>query len=212
MTTHEKSALLKAHPIFKDLDEGERLSLAEKMTEKVFAPKEVIIHQEDESNEVYFIYKGLVYVYITNDEGNNIPLGTPWMRSLIGEIESLLDENRTMTFEALLETHTLRLTKEDYKQALKKYPTIALNIMKTMARKLIIANKLHEYTASVSLKDRTWEALQLLAPQFPNNEITLSHEEIGRIVGGTRARITEVLNALEKEHVLSLAKRNIQIL
>lgn len=211
MTPSEKSTLLKNHQIFKDLDEEARLFIAERMQEKIFAPKEIIIDQEEESNEVYFIYQGLVYVYITNEEGTKIPLGTPWMRSVIGEIETLLDEERTMTFEALLETHTLKVTKDEYKLLLKRYPSIALQIMKIMAKKLIIANTLHEYTASFSLKERTWETLQLLAPYFHQNEITLSHEEVANIVGGTRARVTEVLNVLEQEGKLTLEKRKIKV-
>ena len=212
MTTDEKEKILRVHPIFKGLDEKAIKAVAEKMQAKIFPPKTIIFNQGEEAHEVYFIYKGLIKAYIINREGKPVPIGVPRMRYILGEVEPLVNELRSITVETILETHSLLITKKEYVAMLTTYNSISLNIMKVMADIVIVANKQRENTVTLPLKDRTWAMLQTLATQFPHQEISLSQEELAYMVGGTRARITEILNLLQKQQLLSLANRKIKVL
>lgn len=211
MTQDDKENILKVHPLFKDLDEKAIKAVAETMRAQIFPPKTIIFNQGEKAREVYFVSKGLVKAYIINREGKHVPIGIPRMRYILGEVEPLVNEPRSITVETILETHSLLITKKEYEVLLATYSSISLHIMRLMADIVIIANKQRENIVTLPLKDRTWTMLQTLAPQFPNQEISLSQEELAYMVGGTRARITEILNILQKQKKIVLANRKIKV-
>jgi len=92
------------------------------------------------------------------------------------------------------------------------YSHFTINLLETWAKKVRVINKQRENNFSLQLKERTLYALQILSTHFPNNEISLAQEELALIVGASRARVTEVLNELEKQKLIALSNRKIKFL
>ena len=211
MTTDQKIKLLQQFPLFKDFTTQEMQEIAQKAAEKIFPVHTMILSQDKPAQEVLFIYKGLITIYIVEPEGRIIPIRTKGPLYITGEI-NIVDNERNATIETLQETHALTLRIEECKQLVLNYPKFGYELLKIIVEKLRAANKSTEYYFSTSLKERTWTILQDISQHFPNNEITLSQEELANLIGATRARITEVLNELENENLITLAHRKIHVL
>lgn len=211
MNTNQKLEIIKQYPLFADLPKDELLYLAEKAAEKVFPPNTVILSQNSPAEEVLLIYKGLIKIYIINEDGKNIPIRTKGPLYIIGEI-NIVDDERTATLETIQETHALSFSLSYMKQLLLKYPSFGFNLLKIVVEKLRVANKQTEYYFSASLKERTWAMIQAMASHFLNSEISLSQEELADIVGATRGKVTEVLQELQNEKLISLDYRKIRVL
>jgi len=161
---------------------------------------------------VYFIYQGLVKVYLINREGKYIPVKVTGEKDFVGDLGAVDDGPVPATVEAIQETHALAISKDDFKQVIHSYPQFAINLIDLWAKKVRIINEQRENSYSLPLKERVLSALQTLAPHFTNDEITLTQEELANIVGATRARVTEVLNELQTEKYIQLANRKIIVL
>jgi CRP/FNR family transcriptional regulator, cyclic AMP receptor protein len=212
MTVEEKKKIIEAHPLFKGLNENAFFSLAEQVKEKNFPAKIIMLHQDDEATNIYFIYQGLVKIYITNSEGDQVPIGTPGDRYVVGEFSMLDDQPVASYVETIKETHTLFVTKKEFLHILDTYPRISINLLRIMSQKIRRANDQRVNNFSLQLKDRVLKVLQTLATHFPNQEIALSQEELALIIGATRPRVTEILKKLEEEKSISLSQRKIRLL
>lgn len=211
MTTQEKINILKSYSLFSDLSSQELEHLASSAKEKVFPKNSFLIHQDQPANAVYLIYKGLVQIYMESVDGKVIPIRVKGPLYMVGEL-NLFDNEATTHVEALQDTNTLAIDKQVLLGLLKKSSSLSIKLLQEITEKLRAANKNAQEYASVELKDRTWHILQSLSSHFPNKEITLSQEELSFIVGASRARITEVLDKLVKENVISLSHKKIHIL
>lgn len=212
MTISEKIEVMKAHPLFKGLDEDALDFIAKRTQEKIFKPHTVIIRHEEPATAVYITYKGLIKIYVTNEEGKQIPVRTTGEKYFVGDLGSVDGDPIPGTVETLQETHALILSKADFNLIISKYTPFAINLLYLWGQKVRGANKQREINYSLQLKDRTFVTIQTLASYFPNNEITLSHEELASILGATRARVTEILNEYAKDKKITLSNRKIKVL
>lgn len=113
---------------------------------------------------------------------------------------------------AIDEIKTFILDQKDFQEMIPNYPKLTLNMMKLFAERMHRFDIFIEELLSKNLYDRTWHLLQYLSHYFVNDEITLSHEELADLVWGTRARITEVLNRLEKQGKININRKKIKVL
>lgn len=208
MITYHKAQILRQHILFRDLTLKELLLFADKTKEKIFPAKTAIINQSQPADAVYFIYKGLVKIYILNKEGKIIPIRIKEPQYIVGEL-NLFDNESTATVETLQETHTLVISKEDCKKLIMEKPRFAFNFLRMITEKLHAANNQANDYFSLRLKERTLEILKTLASHFPDNIISLSQEELAFIIGASRARVTETLDELACLKIISLARRKI---
>ena len=212
MTIDEKKRILKEHPLFRGFDDTALNFTAERVQEKIYPPHTQIINQDDIVDNVYFIYQGLVKVYLINQEGKYIPVKVTGEKDFVGDLGAIDNGPVPATVETIQETRALAINKDDFKQVIHDYSQFAINLLDLWAKKTRIINEQRENSFSLPLKERVLSALQTLAPHFPDDEITLTQEELAHIVGATRARVTEVLNELQTEKLIQLANRKIQVL
>ena len=212
MTLDEKKQILSKHPLFRGLDNEALEFIAQLTDEKIYPPHSHIINQDDTVDTVYFIYKGLVKVYLINRECKYIPVKVTGENDFVGDLGAIDNGPVPATVETIQETRALYMTKEDFELIIHKYSTLALNLIDLWAKKVRIINEQRENSFSLSLKERVLYTLETLAKHFTDNEISLTQEELANIVGATRARVTEVLNELQNEKLILLANRKIKVL
>ena len=153
----------------------------------------------------------MIRIFFINKLGEEIPLAIGEKNYIVGELATIDNILHSASIETVQETHVLSFTKEEFRRILITYPQVALNLLTILGNKLRHANQQQEDILSLELKSRLRNALTILAPHFPKNEITLSEKELGRIVGGTQERITELLHELKDEKLISLAQDKIRL-
>lgn len=212
MTTEQKKRILKEHPLFRGLDDTTLEFTAGRVQEKIYPPHTHIINQDAIVDSVYFIYQGLVKVYLINREGKYIPVKVTGEKDFVGDLGAVDNGPVPATVEAIQETRALMINKADFNRIIHSSSQFAINLITLWAKKVRIINEQRENSYSLPLKERVLSALQTLAPHFTNNEVTLTQEELANIVGATRARVTEVLNELQSDKSIQLANRKIIVL
>ncbi len=207
-----KTAILKKLPLFDQLTDHD-LSIFASVLKEVDAPSgEVIIEQDDIKNlDAYIIVEGGAKIYRINEDGEIINLAILGPGQIVGEMTLLDDSPRSAYVETIQDSKLLVLSREQLLKVLQDHPKAAVGLLKTLASRLRITNERLEDLVSKNLKTRTWKVLQTLSSYFPNKDINLSQEELSGIIGATRARVTEVLNELERENKITLSHKHIHI-
>ena len=211
MDIEKKLEILKTFELFGQLEEKDLKHIAQVVQQKTFAPKFILMEQEEDADFAYFIYKGGVRVYRTTEEGEEITLNILGPGEVVGELGLIDTSTRSATVETIQETSTLVVSGGDFKALLSKNPTITFHLLLILSARIRKLSSSMEDVMSKKLDERTWNALELLSKYFPNKEILLSQEELAQIIGATRARITEVLNKFADEGKLEIFHKKIQI-
>ena len=212
MERQSRAALISAIPLFENLNTRIINSLADKVSEHSFVSGELLVGQGQQGDRAYIIVSGSVKVYRISEEGEEIHLAMLGPNEIVGELALIDSEPRSAYAQAIQPTHTLILTQKDFSRILSAHPQMAINLLKTLSRRIRALNEQMEDILTKNLTDRTLKALKVLSKLFENGEIALSHEELATIIGATRARVTEVLDQLKKENKISLAHKRILLL
>ncbi len=206
-----KEEIIRSLPLFRNLPQNAVKIIAETVQEMKLSEKRVFIEQGNNSDEIFFITKGSVRVYRLTEEGEEVTLAICGPGEILGEMAFLDEQPRSASVETMQPTDAFVLNRISFKQILLNHPDIALSLLKVLSARLRKTGEQMEDLFSKNLEERTWKALKTLSGYFPENEITLSHEELAEIIGATRARVTEVLDQLSSSGKISLSHRKIHI-
>lgn len=110
--------------------------------EVLFSEGDVVFTQGDESNYLYYIVSG-VYEVIAN--GVSISKLTP-ADLFLGEMSFLLNNERSATVKAVKKGELLKITKEEFINAMKKKPYYGILLSRILATRLV---SLHDYKSKV---------------------------------------------------------------
>lgn len=211
MDNTELFQILRKAAIFMHLTDQQLRIILPKLHLKEFDRHQIIIEQDAQTFEAYIIVSGSVRVYRVSEEGNEITITFRSIGEIIGEMALLDDNPRSAYIETIQPTKLLAITRDDFRQIIFNYPEIAINLLKTLTKRLRETDLHLEAELSQNLSKRTWRVLKTLSNYFPNQEITMSQEELANIIGATRSRVTEVLDQFALEKKISLFHRKIQM-
>lgn len=207
-----KLEFLKTLPLFNNLSSQKLNSISLLFQEETINAGEIFIQEGTIASKVYLIKKGSVRVFKNFENGEEITFNVVGQGELIGEMSIIDGEPRSASVQALQETTALTLNKESFIKILKENPDLALSLLKNMSQGIRMNDEHLEDMLIKNLYERTWKILNTLSGYFPNQTVTLSHEELATIVGATRARVTEVLDQLQNEQKVKISPRKIIVL
>lgn len=211
MTDQEKTESLSQIFFFQSLPLSDIRIIASATTEKIIPAHEIFIEQGEDGNGAYFIIDGGVRVFRMTENGEIVNLAVLGNGEVIGEMSLIDDEPRSASIEAIKDTKVLVLTKEEFSSLLSNHSEIAIDMMCILTKRVRALNEYVEDVLSKNLHQRTWKMLKAISIYFPDQNITLSQEEIANVIGATRARVTEVLNSLQTEGKITLSHKKIHI-
>jgi CRP-like cAMP-binding protein len=204
--------MIQDFPLFEGLSQEEADLIAQSSIKRTIPAKTVFIEQGTNSETAFFILEGSVNIFRIDENGNEVSISVLGKGDIVGEM-ALIDHSPRSAYAKTLSTvETLVLSSDSFRNILKNYPDISIRLLASLSKRIRDSDQRLEDFVTKSLKTRSWNALKTLEIYFPDGEIALSHEELATIVGATRARITEVLNELEKENKVSLSHRKIILL
>jgi CRP-like cAMP-binding protein len=209
-TSNRKLLAIKGLALFSNLSDEEAMAVSEKVRSRSFRERDTIISQGDRGGIVYFIVEGLIRIYLITSEGREKTLSLQGPGTILGEA-STPGKTRSAYAEAITDSKLLEISEVDFIGLLKKEANIGLNIVLGLSERLRRSDALIEESLSLSLKDRLFLVLLRLSEQLSSTEITISHEELARIVGAGRSRVTEALNLLKGEGLISIGRRVIEV-
>jgi len=119
---------------FQDLSSDALTKLMECMDEKSYKPNELIFELGEESDEIYFIRKGMVKIVLPLSQGMSHHLITFPTGGFFGDMSFLDKGTRSANAVALDDVELFVLSREKFSQVAKMYPEISGQLFERMAR------------------------------------------------------------------------------
>ncbi|MCB1866895.1 MAG: Crp/Fnr family transcriptional regulator [Chromatiales bacterium] len=190
--------LLKDVTLFGGLADADLNVIADLAVQRAFPRNAVVISRDDDSDSLYVIVSGRARVLIADDEGREAVLGTLDAGDSFGDLALLDPAPRVATVVTLEPAEMLVITRADFLRWLDARPGIALNLLRTLARRV---RALAENVGSLALLDVYGRTARLLLNQAQEENglmITprLTHQEIASMVGASREMVTRILSDL----------------
>jgi uncharacterized membrane protein len=140
-------------PLFEQLDEAERATLAEQVEIVQFTAGATLWNTGDPGGSLYVIRAGEVEIFFKDDTGTRIVLERCGPGYHIGEISLLDGGPRTASAVAVGEVEAIRVDRDDLDKLLRLHPTAALDILAATGRRLRQTNELLRHTASRNVNE-----------------------------------------------------------
>jgi len=210
MTKRELLYCLKESYIFSGVKSSGLLIILRHMKENTFAKGEVIFSEGDAGDSLHIITSGVLKVVKYSKDGKTKTLAILNKKDGFGEMALFTKEARSATVEALEETRTLSISREDFEDVISKEPSISLQIIKSLSERLAKADRDIKILAHGDANSRV--ACVLMDFKDNQNQVKFSHQEIGDLAGLSRETTTRVLNKLEKEGYVKVRHKSVMIL
>jgi CRP/FNR family cyclic AMP-dependent transcriptional regulator len=216
----EIAGLISNVPLFNSLTPGEITAVSKIMIVRTFKDNEVIVHEEDEENQTFFvILSGKAYVAVVTSEGKQTILATLKKNDFFGEMAILDGEPRSASVIAAESCRLCMLYRKAFLDMLERHPKIAIQMLITMSRRLRRTNRQINTLSLMSVYGRVADIILRLAEEQGEKRtgITIihnrpTHQIIAEMAGTSRETVSRILSQLQKKKYILLDRKKLVIL
>lgn len=195
------------------LDAAELRALAEQGVIKSFPKNSVIVNEGDETHSFYIIVAGRVKVYVSDESGKEIVLGTYGAGDYFGEM--VLDGGpRSASVMTLEPSRFAVIPREKFREFVLTHPNFTMHFVERLIRR---TRTLTESVKSLALMDVYGRVarllLELAKPENGRMVIAerLTQQDIADRVGASREMISRILKDLATGGYITVEKKQITI-
>jgi len=195
------------------LSEAELEAVARRAVTRTFPKNTVVVSEGDGTDSLYIIVSGRVRIFVSDEKGKEIVLGSAGPGEYFGEM--VLDEGpRSASVMTLELTRFLVVPKEDFMEFVAKSPEFSLHLICKLIRR---ARALTNDVKSLALMDvygRVARMLLELAVERGDTlviEGRLTQQEMANRVGASREMISRILTDLADGGYITVARDRITI-
>jgi CRP/FNR family transcriptional regulator, cyclic AMP receptor protein len=179
---------------------------------------QTIIYAGDEPTTLYYLLKGVVSVYLEEDEGKEVIIAYLNPGDFFGEM-GLFDtgKSRSAFCRAKSDSEIAEISYEQFNEYLHQHPEILLTIGKQMASRLRNTTRKLGDLAFYDVTGRIARTLIELSKEpaamtHPDGmQIKITRQELGRLVNCSREMAGRVLKTLEEQQLISVHGQNIVV-
>lgn len=190
---------------------------------RTYPPKTIIIHPGDMGDKLLFIVEGSVTVSVDDEDGHELILTYLNKNDFIGEIGIFRGpETRTVMVKTRCECRLAEISYDRFKSTLKKElidyaPDILYLLGEHLSTRLLITSRKYQNLAFMDVEGRIARTLLELCKEpdaitHPDGmQLSITRQEIGRIVGCSREMAGRVLKELEDKDLISAHGKKIVV-
>jgi|TARA_B100000315_G_C14370660_1_gene492803 CRP-like cAMP-binding protein len=141
MSLNEEVELLRSIPLFANIEPSKLKLLAFTSERLTFQEGQSVCYQGDVGDAAYVVVDGTADVVIELPDGSKLTVAQIGRNDLVGEIAILCDVPRTATITATMKLDTLRISKDLFFRLVNEFPTMAVEMMRELARRLDSTNQ-----------------------------------------------------------------------
>ncbi|WP_201769309.1 Crp/Fnr family transcriptional regulator [Fervidicella metallireducens] len=178
------------------------------------------IFMEGEAGEaIYFVKQGKVKIFKNTQDGKEHIIHIMTEGEVFAEACLFSNSRYPANAEAIEDSEVLMIKNKDIEELILKQPTIGIEIIKVMAKRLMMVSKQIEYLA---LQDAYGKTASLLIKLIKDEGLPLkdgiklktsfSRQEMGNMVGLSRETFTRALSKLRQDKAIEIDKDEIIII
>ncbi len=191
-------------------------SLMDEATNQEFKKKANIYSEGKTPFYLYYVVKGKVKTYLTNDFGKELTVDMFGERDFFGYTALLEGGPYKESAAAMEESELLLIPKKDFDVLLNSNREIASTFIRMLAKNVVSKEQLLLGLAYNSLRRRVAEALLQYKKKFGNNNnsftINISRYELANIAGTATESLIRTLTDFKDEKIIDIVEGNIIIL
>lgn len=208
---------LTALQLFQGISNVEANKIATLCSERSYPRGSTIFSEGDASTSVFILKKGRVKLISVSGKGTQTILRILKPNDVFGEL-FLAQEKRPFTAIAIEEVLATVIPRESFLVLLSSVPTIALNFVRLLSRRLVkVEKELAEFSHTWSYNRLANVLLDLCrehgkeTPLGTHIELRLTHEDLANLIGTTRETVTVQLNKFERMGILRRRERHLVV-
>ncbi len=199
-------------PIFSVLPSSQKQQLSEIIKMKKMTKGEVLFHEFDAAEGIFFVNEGKVRISKSTPDGKEIALSIRQAGEMFAEVALFCKSGSTYPATAIcIESGYVSHIKNDELQAfLYHQPQLAISMFRCLSERLRISQTTLRDVALYGKLGALAATLVRLAEEYgieDQNGITiklkLTHEDLGSFFGATRESVTRLLNQLKQQKIIT---------
>ena len=210
---------LKYSTFFAGLADSDLAALGRDFTRRQFAQGEMIFQQDDPGQVLYVVESGQVRIFVENEAGQETSVTFCGPGDVFGELAVIDEYPRSASAEAMQATVLHILTRERFREHLRRAPQLGLNFMRALSVRVRYSTQQMESLAVLDVPKRLARKLLELAqqhgvvePEGVRIRLTLTQSDLASIVGATRESANKALGNFRRQGLILLQQGSITIL
>ena len=218
MDLEQTAGLLASTDLFGHLDGASLETLASHVNQRTYPKGQLIFHQGDPAGSLFVVREGLVKVFVTSEDGDEMLLVTLRPSDTFGELALLDGSDRSASAQALEKTTVIEIGRQTFLDVLRSNPTMAEAVLGSMGTLL---RRLTEQASDLVFLDLHGRVAKLLVTMADERgtpaaggielDIQLTQSDIASMVGGSRQSINQILRAFEDRGYLDLQGKTVLV-
>jgi CRP/FNR family cyclic AMP-dependent transcriptional regulator len=208
--------LLGRTKLFGDLSGAALLRLGERAVERSYRQGQMIFGQGDPGEALFVVSDGLVKVFVTSEDGDEIVLVTLRPPETFGELALIDGGARSASAETLKATTVLVLTRSTLLEVMTEHPALAESLLRALGA---VVRRLTEQAADLVFLDLHGRVAKLLLALAADRgqtrgdetllDLQMTQTNLAAMVGGSRQSVNQILRAFERRGYLELHGRQV---
>lgn len=182
----------------------------------VFKKKQAIYSEGNHPYRMYYIEKGKVKTYKTNDDGKELVTGLYNEGDFFGFIAMLEGTTYKESAEALEETELAVIPREDFDNLINNNRHVMQKFIQLLANNVTEKEQQLLNIAYNSLRKKVADALISIYTKYgagnPGYSIDISRENLANIAGTAKESVIRTLSDFKDEHLIDIRQGDIYIL
>ena len=130
-------------PLFSKLEQSKLKLLAFTSELQTYEDSEVVFREGEAADCAFVVLDGEADIYANTDSGQ-VVVGTLKSNQLLGELGVITNSPRSATIRARGKLMMLRISGETFLKLLAENPSVALDVMRQLSGKLVLAHRQNE--------------------------------------------------------------------
>jgi len=182
-----------------------------------YKKKQIVYNEGNHPLRLYYVMKGKVKTYKTNDDGKELVIGLYNEGDFLGYVSLLEGGNYKETAEALEESEIAIIPKDEFENLLHNNREVMQKFIQMLAKNVTSREEQLIGLAYNSLRKKVAEALVALYKKFnpeenPSFMIDLSRENLATIAGTAKESLIRTLSDFKEEGLIDIKGGDIQVL
>lgn len=179
----------------------------------------IVFGKDDPGQTCFIILDGLVKIYVTSEDGQEVVLSILKTGEVFGELSLLDGVPRSASAIAMENSRVLALNRNDFLDFVRETPEAAMAVLSVLSGRLRQADATITDAAFLDLPTRVAKKLLELGEGFGRKvgpvveiNIKLRQQDFAAMVSATRESVNRSLSSLEEEGIIKVDRQKITLL